>query len=56
MVSSTLCSAVHILGFQNVYSSIADRYWRWAVFFIYCLRNKNVLKLEAELLKKIRTY
>ena len=59
MVSSTFCPAVHILGFQNVYSraeGIADRYWPWAVFFIYCLRNKNVLKLEADLSEKIRTF
>ena len=55
MVSSTLCPAVHILGSQNVYGSIADRYWCWAVFFIYCLRDKNVLKFEAESLEKIRT-
>ena len=48
MISSTLCPAVHILSFQNVYSravGIADRYWPWAVFFIYSLGNKNVLKL-----------
>ncbi len=37
MVSSTLCPAEHILGFQNVYSGaegIADHYWPWAVFLI----------------------
>ena len=36
MVSSTLCSAVHILGSQNVYGraeGIADHYWPWAVFY-----------------------
>ena len=35
MVSSILCPAVHILGFQNVYNraeGIADHYWPWAVF------------------------
>ena len=49
----------HILGFQNVYNraeGIADCYWPWAVFFIYCLRNKNVLKLEAGSLEKTRTF
>ena len=36
MVSSTLCLAVHILSFQNVYSrveGIADHYWLWTVFY-----------------------
>ena len=36
MVSSTLCPAVHILGFQNVsgrVEGIADHYWPWVVFF-----------------------
>ena len=35
MISSTLCPAVHILGFQNLYSraeGIADHHWPWAVF------------------------
>ena len=39
-----------------MYSSIADRYWCWAVLFIYCLRNKNVLKFEAKLLKAFLSY
>ena len=41
MVSSTLCPAVHILGFQNVYSraeGIADHYWpRTIILSIYPL-------------------
>ena len=59
MVSSTLYPAVHILGSQNVYSraeGIADRYWPWAILFIYSLGKKNVLKLEAGSLEKIRTF
>ena len=41
MVSSTLCTAVHILGSQNVYGraeDTADHYWPWAVFFKILLK------------------
>ncbi len=37
MVSSALCHAVQILGFQNVYGraeGIADHYWPGAVFLV----------------------
>ena len=35
-----LCPAVHILGYQNVYGrteDIADHYWPWAVFYLFCV-------------------
>ena len=38
MGSNTLCPAVHILGFQTLYSreeGISDHYWPWALFFLF---------------------